>query len=407
MLGPYVAVVAIVIGATFLQFANALFAILLPVRLVLADASPLVVGLIGSSYGAGFLVGCVAGPVLIRRVGHVRTFAALAAMAALLALAFAATALPWIWVLLRFGSGVALSGLFVIVEAWLAAATPKDARGGVIAFYLVAIKAGVITGQALFAHGRPENPLWIFLATAGFIAALIPVTLTRTQEPPPPAALGFNFTELWRTAPAAVAGVLGAGLINGSIPALLPVWGEGIGIGVTLPVLLLSAMQVGSLLVQWPLGRLSDRIDRRIVILACLAGVALFSLVLALMPPRSEFGLIVLFLLLGGVALSFYGICAAHAADHAGAGSMIRLASSLLFTWAVGAALGPILAAPLVERLGPTGLFLFSGVVTGAVALFVLWRMTQRSPVPPEERPGFVNLPATSPSIGRIDPRSG
>jgi MFS family permease len=407
MLGPYVAVVAIVIGATFLQFANALFAILLPVRLVLADASPLVVGSIGSSYGVGFLVGCVMGPVLIRRVGHVRTFAALAAMAALLALTFAVTALPWVWVLLRFGSGVALSGLFVIVEAWLAAATPKDARGGVIAFYLVAIKAGVITGQALFAYGRPENPLWIFLAAAGFIAALIPVTLTRTQEPPPPASLGFNFAELWRTAPAAVVGVLGAGLINGSIPALLPVWGEGIGIGVTLPVLLLSVMQVGCLLVQWPLGRLSDRIDRRLVILTCLAGVALFSLLLAIMPPEGELGLTVLFLLLGGVALSFYGICAAHAADHAGTGSMIRLASSLLFTWAVGAALGPILAAPLVERVGPSGLFLFSGGVTGAVALFVLWRMTQRSPVPPEERPGFVNLPATSPSIGRIDPRSG
>ncbi|WP_159716305.1 MFS transporter [Geminicoccus flavidas] len=406
-MGPYAAVVAVVCGATLLQFANALFAILLPVRLTLAQASPVMVGLIGTAYGAGFLFGCAIGPRLVRRVGHIRAFAALAAGCALVSMAFDATAAPWLWILLRFLMGCVLAALFVVVEAWLAAATPRDSRGGVIAFYLVAIKAGVILAQTWFAFGDPEAGFWIALAVAGFIAALIPITLTRTREPPMPTEFGFRLRELWQTAPAAVVGVMGAGLINGAVPALLPVWGDTIGIGVSLPVVLLSAMQLGSLVVQWPLGRLSDRIDRRWVIVGCLAGVAAVSALLGLAPPAGRVALLVVFVLFGGVALSFYGICAAHAADHvAAAGGMTRLASGMLFIWAIGAAIGPVVAARLMELVGPAGLFLFCGTVTGAVAAFVLFRMTRRSAVPPGHRPGFVNLPATSPSIGQIDPRS-
>lgn len=406
-MGHYTAVIAVVVGAALFQFANALFAILLPVRLTLADASPLVIGLIGTAYGVGFLFGCAAVPRLVRRVGHIRAFAALAALCALVAMAFATTFLPWLWVLLRFLMGIVLAGLFVIIEAWLAASTPKKARGGVIAFYLVAIKGCVILAQTLFAFGEPQATFWIGLAVAGYIAALIPITLTRTSEPPLPTESGFRLGDLWRTAPTAVVGVMGAGLINGAIPALLPVWGDDVGIGARYSVILLTAMQLGSLVVQWPLGRLSDRIDRRWVILACLGGVALLCGFLTVSPPLGQTVLFTLFVVLGGVGLSFYGICAAHAADHVGAGAMTRLTSGMLFIWAIGAASGPIAAAQVMEVTGPAGLFLFSAVITGAVAVFILWRVTRRGPVPREVRPGFVNLPATSPAISRIDPRGG
>ena len=405
-MGNYTAVIAVVFGAVLLQFANALFAILLPVRLTMADASPIVVGLIGSAYGAGFLFGCAIGPRLVKRVGHIRAFAALAALCALVAMAFAATQSPWLWTLLRFLMGTVLAGQFIIVEAWLAAATPKAARGGVIAFYLVAVKGSVVLAQTSFASGTPGSTIWIVLAVAAFVAALIPITLTRTREPPAPTEFGFPLAELWRTAPAAVVGVMGAGLINGAVPALLPVWGSEIGIGVSLPIFLLSSMQLGSLVVQWPLGWLSDKVDRRWVIVSCLGLVAAFSVVLALDPPTSRIALLIVFVLFGGAALSYYGICAAHAADHAPAGGMTRLAAGLLFMWATGAASGPLLAAKMMELAGAPGLFLFCGGVTAAVTGFVLWRMTKRAPVPLAARPGFVNLPATSPSIGRIDPRS-
>ena len=405
-MGPYSAVIAVVLGAAFLQFANALFAILLPVRLTLAQASPLAIGLIGSAYGAGFLFGCVMGPRLVRRVGHIRAFATLAAACALVSMAFSATASPWLWTLLRFLMGTVLAGLFVVVEAWLAAATPKASRGGVIAFYQVAIKGSVILAQVSFAAGGPAASVWVSLAVAGFVAALIPITLTRTREPPVPTEFGFPFKEIWQTAPTAVVGVMGAGMINGAIPALLPTWGAAIGIGVSLPVFLLSGMQLGSLVVQWPLGWLSDRVDRRWVVICCLLFVGAFSFTLAIDPPIGRTALLIVFVLFGGSALSYYGICAAHAADHAPPGGMTRLASTMLFVWATGAAVGPLFAAKVMDAAGPSGLFLFAGSVTVVVTGFVVWRMTKRAPVPLAGRPAFVNLPTTSPSIGQIDPRS-
>lgn len=403
---PYLALISIILGASLLQLANSLFVALLPLRLALAGDTPLLAGLAAGAYGIGFLFGCMRIAKIIQTVGHIRTFAALASSCAILSLVFIIAELPWLWLPLRFGMGFCLAGLFITAEGWMSAATAKEIRGSVISFYLLATKAATIIGQVALALGNINGVMFFALCAGLFSAALIPVALTRQQQPNPPSNRRFNLADLYRLAPAAVVGTVASGMINGAVMNLAPAWGAGQGLAIGLIVLLLAMMQVGSLVLQWPLGWLSDHLDRRFLIIGCTVGVTLLSWLVATLPDApSTVRLIVLFLLLGGLSMSFYGICIAHAADFAEPDQMIKVSSGLLFAWAMGSTIGPVIAGPWMSWLGPSGLFMFVGLTAAVITLFIAYRRTQRQPVPPQNRPGFVNLPATSPRLAEIDPR--
>ncbi len=405
MLKQYVAVGAIVGGASVLQLGNTLLAVLIPLQLNLAGVSAVVVGLVASSYGLGFLVGCFRAQSLIRSVGHIRAFAALAAICAIISLALSIGPDPRLWFALRFAFGFCVAGLFIVAEGWLNAATPRTERGRVIAFYLVSTKLAIVLGQLALAQGGTGGATFLMVASAAFSLSLVPIAMTSTHEPPPPRLVLMGFRELYRLAPAAIVGCIGSGLLNSAFQSMTPVYGADRGLSVAVIVILLSLPQIGSLLVQWPLGWLSDRIDRRLVIIGCTSFIALVSLVILLMAPRHAPSLGVLFLLWGASSYSVYGVCVAHAGDFAEPDQMVGVSSGALFAWAVGSMLGPSLAAPVMAVGGPGGLFAYTTAIALAVSLFSIWRMTRRRPVPLEERTDFVNLPATSPALARIDPR--
>lgn len=404
MIQHYGAAVAVIGGVTLLQLANTIFAVVLPLQLALGGFSGTTAGIVTTAYGAGFLVGCFAAPVLIRDVGHIRAFAVLAAVCAVVSLIFGATRLVPLWFVLRLLMGFCQAGLFTVVEGWLAAATPAPARGRVLAFYMVTTKVAIVGGQLALSRLDAAALLWFEVASAVFSLSLIPVALTRTPAPPPPHLELLRPHDLYRIAPAAIVGCMGSGLLNSAALGLTPIYGTRLGLPVELIVLLLSLAQLGSLVLQWPLGWLSDRIDRRLVIVGCALGVAALSL-LIMQAEAARPWLVLLFFLWGGCSLSFYAVAVAHAGDFARADQMVGVSSGTLLAWAVGAAIGPTLAAPFIDLLGPGGLFVYTGLVAAALALFVLWRMTRRSPVPVEHREGFVNLPATSPRLAEIDPR--
>lgn len=404
MLQHYGPVTGIVAGVTLLQLANTVFAVVLPLQLVAGGFSGTVAGLVTTAYGIGFLVGCLVAHRLIRDVGHIRAFAVLAAVCALVSMLFARTDAVALWFALRLVMGFCQAGLFTVVEGWLSAATPAQARGGVLAFYLVATKIAIVSAQLVLGRSGTAALGWLDVAGAVFVAALIPVALTRTKEPPAPRLQLLGPRALFRLAPAGVAGCIASGLLNSAVLGLTPVFGAQRGIPVTLIVWLLTAIQLGSLTLQWPLGRLSDRIDRRVVMAACAAAVAVLSVLIALARADGAL-LVVLFFLWGAVSLSFYAVAVAHAGDHAEPEQMVGVSSSSLLAWAAGAAVGPTAAAPFLDLVGPAGLFVYAALVASAFVLFVLWRMTRRSPVPPAAREGFVNVPATSPRVAEIDPR--
>lgn len=403
-LQPYGPVVGIVGGVALLQLANTVFSVALPLELAIDGYSGTVAGIVATAYGMGFLAGCVVAHRLIRRVGHIRAFAVLAAVCSMLGSLFAATDLVPLWFGLRLVMGFAQAGLLTVVEGWLSAATETGSRGRVLAFYLVATKVAIVGGQLALGRAGAPTPDWFHVAAAIFVAALIPVALTRTAQPPPPRLHLLGPRDLYRLAPAAMAGCFASGLLNSAVLGLVPVFGTRLGLPVALSVGLLTAIQLGSLALQWPLGRLSDRIDRRIIIAACAAAVAAISLAIAAAGDRALL-LLPLFVLWGGVALSFYAVAVAHAGDHAEPDQMVGVSSSSLLAWAAGAAIGPTVAAPSLDLIGPAGLFLYTAAVAAALSAFVLWRMTRRSAVPAGAREGFVNLPATSLRLADIDPR--
>lgn len=407
MLAAYRTSAVIVVGAALLQLSNGLIGVLLPLRLAAAGTSDTLIGLVASAYGAGFLIGCLRAPLLIRAVGHIRAFAALAAMCAATTLLFITTENALVWMGLRFVTGLCLAGLFSTVEGWLAASTANESRGRVIGVYLVATKVATVAGQLLTGVGAWSVPSLFTLAAGAFSVALIPVALTPTPAPTRPRTVSLELGTLWRIAPAAVVGCTSIGLLNSAVGGLLPVWGAGLGLETGLIVTLLSVMQLGSLVLQWPLGWLSDRIDRRQVILACAVAVVALSAAIAALGATAIWLQLTLFMLWGAFSMSVYGVCVAHAADHAKPEQMVGVSSGGLFSWASGTTVGPILAGPLLEWLGPPGLFIYATLVGLGLAGFTAWRMTRRAPVPVEAREAFVNLPATSPRLAEIDPRSG
>ncbi len=399
MLNPYLTVTAVIAGSTLLQGASGLLLVLLPMRMSAEQFPVQMIGWVAAAHGGGFLLGCTMMGRLIMAIGHVRAFAALAATLAAVVLAFAAFREPLAWVGLRLVGGACFAGLFTVAESWIADRTPQLLRGRVLSFYTVCTKASLVTAPLFLTNLDLDGPWAFMLVSALCSLSLLPVTTTRSASPTVSRFSALGVRELYRLAPVGLIGCLAVGLINAPLLSLAPVYGEGIGLDVGSIVLLFPVLQLGSLVFQWPLGRWSDRGDRRRLIAGLnLAVTAVTLLIWAFGAPPSVVLMPMLFLL-GGVSLSVYAICVAHAGDHARPEQMVPLVSTLLLAWGLGAVIGPAAAAAAMEWLGPQGLFLYLACVALAFSAFVFWRMRRRAPVPDEEHVHFVDLPATSPAV--------
>lgn len=393
---------AIVGGAAILQLAHGLLGVIVPLNLGLAETPTFVIGLVVTAYSIGFLLGCLLAPAVIAPIGHIRAFAALAALYAVTTLLFAAGSWPAVWAVLRFINGFCAAGLFTVIESWVAEQAPAGGRGRVLAVYMVVNKVGLMVGQAILALGDQPGVAFFMLACGCTTFAIVPVSLARTGVPAARTAATLSLARLYRIAPIGVVGCFGAGLVNASVLGLGPVYGLQKGLAVAAVPLLIVAAQFGTMVLQWPLGWISDRTDRRFVIVLATAGGALVALATALTGARELWLLFGLFGLWGGFGLSVYALCISHASDFVEPPQLVPLVSSLMLSWAVGSIIGPNLAAAAMEWLGPDGLLYYVAVVSAVVGLFAAWRITRRRPVPPEARDAFVNVPATSPVAAEL-----
>lgn len=402
MHSPYLTVAAVIAGVTLLQAASGLLLVLLPLRMAAEGFPVQSIGWVAAAHGAGFLAGCLLTSRMVSAIGHVRAFAALAAALSAIALFFATFDSPAAWIALRFAGGVSFAGLYAVGESWIAECTPSALRGRVLGFYTVCTRVALVIAPLSLGWLALEGP-WAFMLVSVLCSlALLPVTTTRSANPATTARRALSIGHLYRLTPVGLLGCFSVGLINAPLLSLIPVYGKTTGMDVDTIVVLFPVLQLGSLVLQWPLGRWSDRVDRRRIIFGQCVAVAILSLPLALLSAPPQWLLLPLLFLLGGAALSIYAICVAHAGDHASPDQMVSLLSGLLLAWGVGAAIGPALAAAVMERIGAEGLFLYIGVVALAFALYVVHRMWARVPTPIDAHVSFVDVPPTSSATAEL-----
>ena len=403
-------VASLILSAALLQVAGGLLGVIVPISLGAAGVSDATVGLIAGIYSAGFMVGAAMAPRMIRRIANIRVFAFAAALGAVMALLMAMYRDPYTWSIARFAQGIGIALMFASVESWMTEATPASQRGSVLGVYHVAAKVALILGPFL-AIGHAAEALEPFIWCGIFLAfALMPVCITKSLQPAPPDPDPFPIRRMFDVAPSAVIGVFIAGFSNTGFLSLLPLYAQQAG-GASVAsaaATLMAAAYIGGVASQWPAGLISDHIDRRIVI----GGMGLLSAVAALLLAvldGNPGSLLTQFLIgiWGAGALSFYGLCIAHAADRCEPSKIARMLSGLLFVWAAGAVLGPIVFGIVMSSpLATQGLFILEAIIGLLLFFLMVWRRQAKAPVVEENRESFEVVQPTSVLGAEIDPRS-
>lgn len=400
------AVAALLVSDALLLTGHGLQLTLLPIRASLEGFTRPEIGLTASAYFIGFVVGCFGTPLLVRRVGHIRSFAVLATSASAVILMYPAFVGLWTWIVLRALTGTCIAGLYMVIESWLNDRASNATRGTILSVYTIVNLTMIMTGQLLLNVGDPAG-LGLFVLTSILLSvALIPVSLTTGLVPAPIQTVRIDLGKLWRRSYAACTGSLGAGIATGVFWGVGPVYAYDLGLDTFGVSIFMAGAIAGGAIAQFPLGRLSDRYDRRWVILgaALVAGIMAVGLALpAMLAPASLMPLATLF---GAFAMPIYALCVAHASDHAPPEEFVVVGSGVLMLFGIGSAIGAPLAGVLMGPLGPGGAFLLPAVTLFALALILLRRIRTPALAQAEEREPFVAMTGYTPFTVDLDPRA-
>lgn len=386
----------LLIGIGLLLLGNGLQSSLLGVRADIESFGSTLTGVVMSGYFAGFLLGSTWTPRAVRRVGHIRVFAALAALASVAILIHSLIVEPVVWGLMRVLTGVCYAGLYVVSESWLNARADNATRGRLLSIYMVISYIGMGGGHLTLNLADPARADLFMLVSVAISVAVVPILLSATRAPETATPTPVSLRALYRISPLGSVGTLATGIANGAVFTMGAVYARSVGLSVAEVSLFMAAIIAGGAIFQWPLGRLSDRFDRRAVI----TGVTFVAAALAILADRiaglSDLGLLGAMALFGGATLSMYSLCVAHTNDHLSSDQLVAASSGLVFANGVGAILGPSIAGAAMDLHGPSGFFGWLAVVHGAIGVYGLWRMTQR-PAPSQDEQGpYVAMPARS-----------
>ncbi|RUT35042.1 MFS transporter [Arsenicitalea aurantiaca] len=385
---PLLSVAALLMSVALLITGNGLQLMLLPIRGEIEGFSPLAIGLLGSGYFLGFVLGCAFTPRLIARVGHIRTFAALVAIASAAALGYPLAVDASIWVVLRLITGFCLAGLYLVVESWLNDRATNETRGALISTY-VAINFTVITlGQMIVTLFQPTSFVLFSIASILVSVAAVPVALTRSSQPPPITYVRFRPLRMYRLSPTGTVSVFLIGLATGAFWSLAPIFASAKSGSVTTAALFMSTAVLGGALAQWPAGKISDRMDRRKVLIALATLCALVGVVIIAIPAIDGPWLGIAFLFGAGL-LPTYAIATAHVFDFAERGDYVEISAGLLLLNGLGSTLGPLIASLAVEGFGQSALFAVNGVIQLVLIVFVLARLARREGLSEAEKQNF------------------
>jgi MFS family permease len=365
---------------------------LLGVRATLEGFPTPVIGCVMSSYYVGYLLGTLAAPRMLKRVGHIRVFAALAAIASVVILVQGVFIDPLVWAVLRLFSGLCFAGIYVVAESWLNDRATRANRGRLMALYMAVLYVGLGSAQFLLMLANPHSALPFMLVAALISLAMVPIVLSAQKMPESCAPRPVRFSELYRNSPLGVVAVSVSGLISAILFSMGPVYARLSGLGVGGVATFMSVSIFAAVLTQYPIGKLSDRIDRRTVIagVCTLATLVAGSMAVFDTMPRVVF--LLLAALFSGSVLTLYSLAISHVNDKLDPAQMVAASSALLLLNGSAAAVGPVLMGSLMAAFGPSVYFVSLATLTGALTIYDLWRKSRRKPVPLNQKHRFISV---------------
>ncbi|MCB1444500.1 MAG: MFS transporter [Rhizobiaceae bacterium] len=335
---------------------------------------------IGAVYSVGYTLASFVTPRFIRATGHVRVFAANIALMVMSVLLCALVAEVWAWMLFRGLFGFAIAGTYMIMESWLNEKSTNEYRGSMFSVYMITAMAGSIGGTYIAPFGDVMAPVLFIIAAIILVSAVFPIALTAASTPSAPTGVGFDLGSLWRRSPVAFAGTLLSGVIAGAWLNFSAVYARLSGLTETGGANLIAAVTIGSIAAQFPLGRTSDFIDRRMVmVFTCALGIVAAGW-MVLLDGRYEYQLYIAACMIGMAIFPIYSLNVAHANDMAEPGEYVRISSGITVLYGLGIIVGPLLAGEAISFAGPRGLPAILLVFFAIYAGYASYRIMRRPP---------------------------
>ncbi len=398
---------ALVLSIVLLVSGNAFLMTLLGVRLSIESVSPNVIGWILVCYSVGFVLGTLYVHRIISRVGHIRTFAAFAAMAAVCALLYPMAVSEPLWALLRALSGFSAASVLVVIESWFSSRATNANRGTLFAIYQIVFYSSVAGGQLLINVGEPSSFTPFSLAAVLLTVALIPLALTRMEAPAVEAIERLSFFTLARESFTGVSGALTCGVLIGSFYALGPVYASLIGLEVSGISTFMASAIVAAMIVAWPLGRLCDLLDRRRVMFWVALVAATAAALVVFFGAERLWLLTLLAGLFTGLSAALYPISVAITNDRMESNRIVAASATLLLSFGIGSVIGPVVMAQLVAMVGPEGLFMGSAGFLVLLAVTTRYRIVSTDDILVADQEHFIPaMPESSSVLAEIDPRN-
>lgn len=379
-------VLALLIGTLFLFLGNGLHSLLMPMRGTVEGYSETVMGFFGTSWAAGFVLGCIFARRLVKRIGHVRAFSGFISIIAITALATGILVDPTFWILSRAVTGFSSAATAMIIESWLNERATNESRGMIFSFYISITLLGVVGGQMTVAFADIQTQTLFLMAGIYYCFAMLPTLVSNAQSPKPLNEVKLDLVALYRNSPVSFIGILLVGIANGAWGTLGAVFGAKAGLSTGDVALMMTITIFAGAAMQIPAGRMSDRMDRRYVlaILSAVAFIAGFQIFV--IQPGNVVTLLVLIGVYGATANALYPIAVAHANDFAKSSDFVAISGGLLLLYGIGTVIGPTVGGLVMQQMGPYSLFAVTSLAHILIVAYAIIRSRMRAAVPIGER---------------------
>ena len=388
---------ALLFGMFLLMLGNGLQGTLLGVRGSIEGMSPQTMSWVMTGYFVGFLFGSQLTPNMIRRVGHVRVFAALGSLVSACLILYAAWTNPYFWFLLRIIVGFCFSGIYVVAESWLNDSSSNETRGQTLSAYLIVQMMGIVLAQAVLNFADPSGYMLFIIISVVVSLSFAPILLSVSPAPQFQTSKRMTLSQLWSISPLGVVGQFFLGAIFAALFGMASVYGTERGLTVKDISLFVAAIYFGGMILQYPIGWVSDRMDRRVLIFIVCSIGTFFSFAANL--SDSFIWLLIVAFIIGGVSNPLYSLFIAYTNDYLEHDDMASASGGLIFLTGIGAIFGPSIVGWLLDEYGAASYFWFIGSVMAIMGSYALYRMTQTSSTAVEDTNAYAPITPTSTPI--------